>query len=155
MWVPRLKELEVREEMLKVVGSLVGLDKVESHLRMIFGRRRFLRERDRASAAARGMCPLFLLSCFVFVHDGPWRFRNTDDLDQRDAGDTIVIAAGFEGHHFHPERPRMGMGMAGRARACGCRSGISVGHVWSGQWDGIRFSFGPFHRAVNRDEPSR
>lgn len=47
----RLKELEVREEMLKLVADLVGLDQVRSQLRMISLRREFLQERERARAA--------------------------------------------------------------------------------------------------------
>ncbi|KAI9570096.1 Ion transport protein-domain-containing protein [Boletus coccyginus] len=52
-----LKELEVREETLRLVAGLVGLDKVRSQLRMISLRREFLQERD-ALAVARGMSTL-------------------------------------------------------------------------------------------------
>lgn len=48
----RLKELEVREETLKLVAGLVGLDKVRSQLRMISLRRAFLR--TRAAVPTRG-----------------------------------------------------------------------------------------------------
>ncbi|KAG8215839.1 Ion transport protein-domain-containing protein [Butyriboletus roseoflavus] len=50
-----LKELEMREEMLMMVAGLVGLDKIESHFRKIFLRQRFLRGRDKAPVAARGI----------------------------------------------------------------------------------------------------
>lgn len=62
-WFPiryaRLKELEVREEMLKVVADLVVLDKVHSQLRMLIYRRRFLRRYHGAHAAAQGTSPCF------------------------------------------------------------------------------------------------
>ncbi|KAN0082765.1 hypothetical protein V8E55_008560 [Tylopilus felleus] len=49
----RLKELEVREEMLKLVAGLVGLDKIRSQLWMISLRREFPQVRERAHAAAK------------------------------------------------------------------------------------------------------
>lgn len=59
---PRLKELEAREETLKLVAGLVGLDKVRSQLRMISLRREFLQERNKALAAARGTSIFSFLS---------------------------------------------------------------------------------------------
>ena len=56
----RLKELEVREETLKLVAGLVGLDKVRSQMRMISLRREFLQERDKARV---GMSTSFFFSC--------------------------------------------------------------------------------------------
>ncbi|KAG9312662.1 Ion transport protein-domain-containing protein [Chiua virens] len=56
-----LKELEVREETLKVVAGLVGLDKVRSQLRMISLRREFLQEREKRLATARGI-PTILIN---------------------------------------------------------------------------------------------
>lgn len=64
----RLKELEAREETLKLVAGLVGLDKVRSQLRMISLRREFLEERDKAPAAARGTIHFF----FSFHIIGPY-----------------------------------------------------------------------------------
>ncbi|KAG6372714.1 Ion transport protein-domain-containing protein [Boletus reticuloceps] len=49
-----LKELEVREEMLKLVADLVGLDMVRSQLRMISLRREFVQLRERMLTMAKG-----------------------------------------------------------------------------------------------------
>ena len=65
----RLKELEVREETLKLVAGLVGLDKVRSQMRMISLRREFLQERDRA----RGMSTFSFLFTSVPIDEcGTW-----------------------------------------------------------------------------------
>ena len=54
----RLKELEAREEMLKLLAKIVALDKARSYLRMFMLRRRFLRER----AGVRGTIYSFTVS---------------------------------------------------------------------------------------------
>ncbi|KAF8452208.1 Ion transport protein-domain-containing protein [Boletus edulis BED1] len=50
-----LKELEVREEMLKLVADLVGLDMVRSQLQMISLRREFVQLRETMLTTAKGM----------------------------------------------------------------------------------------------------
>ena len=79
----RLKELEVREETLKLVAGLVGLDKVRSQMRMISLRREFLQERDRA----RGMSTFSFFSRQYQLTNVERGVRDTDDLDRHDAGD--------------------------------------------------------------------
>ncbi|KAI9570088.1 hypothetical protein HD554DRAFT_436896 [Boletus coccyginus] len=64
------KELEVREETLRLVAGLVGPDKVRSQLRRISLRRKFLQEREAPLAAARGMFTLAPTN----------EVRDTDDL---------------------------------------------------------------------------
>ncbi|KAF8122971.1 Ion transport protein-domain-containing protein [Boletus edulis] len=55
------KELQVREEMLKLVADLVGLDKVRSQLSMISLRREFLQKRHKAAMEAQGV-PTILIN---------------------------------------------------------------------------------------------
>ncbi|KAH0835701.1 Ion transport protein-domain-containing protein [Lanmaoa asiatica] len=78
-----LKELEAREETLKLVAGLVGLDKVRSQLRMISLRREFLQERDNALAAARGI-PAILIDAMPGTPPSPPSPPPTTTLTSRD-----------------------------------------------------------------------